>query len=304
MKIDGSVIAADIYQQLIQKVENIKRKGITPHLVIIYVGNNPASQTYITQKKKWGEYIRAQVSLVHYDENVNQNEVIQNIKHLNNDPKVHGIIVQRPLPSTISKSAITEAIDPKKDVDGFRSDSIFQVPVAIAVEKILEKICELELGLPAKQVNLLTLQAGNLERLGDKINSNFLIWLKSKSIVIIGKGETAGKPIINHLTKMGISSKIIDSKTNNPEELINKADIIISAVGKANIIKPDMIKKGAILIGVGQHLGTDGKLNGDYDSLEISEKASYYTPATGGVGPVNVACLFKNLLKHQKLTVN
>lgn len=135
-------------------------------------------------------------------------------------------------------------------------------------------------------------------------NDDFKNWLSSKKIAVVGKGETGGKPIIEMLRKMNIEPSIIDSKTKNKELITKKADIIISAGGKPNVIKPEMIKKGlpagrqgVILIGVGLHRGKDGKLHGDYDEEKIKNIASFYTPTPGGVGPVNVAMLLENLIK-------
>lgn len=260
MKIDGKQIAANILGDLKLRVQAL---NIVPHLAIILVGNDPASLAYVNQKKLKGEEIGAKINIKHISSNTSQESLLSTIKQLNNDNNVHAIIVQEPLPLYINLKKITEAIDPKKDVDGFHPKSKFKSPIFMAVLTLL------------KQINLTP---------------------QEKRIVIIGKGETGGKPIINGLKKMGIKPFIIDSKTPNPSSKTQNADIIISAVGKSNIVKPEMIKKGVILVSIGLHKGEDAKLHGDYNEEEIKDKASFYTPTPGGVGPVNVAMLLKNLL--------
>lgn len=271
MKIDGRKIAEGILEELKKRVENLKEKNIIPHLVVILIGNDPVSSSYVNQKKINAEKIGAKISIHQFSYSVTGKFVLGLLNDLNHLTSVHGIIVQRPLPKAIDKNKISLGIDPKKDVDGFHPASYFQPPLALAVLRILR----------------------SLLAQGD----SFIKRLKDKKIVIIGKGETGGKPIIDTFRKMGIDPKITDSKTPNPQSLTKKADIIISCVGKPNVIKPEMIKKGVILVGVGLYKGEDGKMHGDYDEEEIKNKASFYTPTPGGVGPVNVAMLLKNLVK-------
>ena len=201
--------------------------------------------------------------------------ILKTIEQLNNDSNVHGIIVQRPLPSQIVNSEITRAIDPKKDVDAFNPDSPYNPPVAEATLRLLEHIYS------SKRVDY----------------SNFNDWLNSQSIVILGKGETGGAPIIRTFEKMGVNYSLVDSRTPNPELKTASADIIICAVGKPYTVTPQNIKRGVILISVGLSKGSDGKLRGDYNEEEIKDIASSYTPTPGGVGPVNVAMLLKNLVE-------
>jgi len=267
MKIDGKEIASRMFGSLKPRIDKLKEHGIIPHLAIILIDKDPASVVYVNQKEIKGEKIGAKISVKRLSSDVSESKLLSAIEQLNNDNNVHGIIVQRPLPKNINSNAISLAIEPNKDVDGFHPNSKFQPPIALAVLKILKDISSLTRSHLAK--------------------------LK---IVVIGKGETGGKPIIDMLRKMNIEPSIIDSKTKNPEALTKKADIIISAVGKSDVVRPEMIKKGLILIGVGLHRGDDGKLHGDYDEEKIKNIASFYTPTPGGVGPVNVAMLLKNLV--------
>ena len=263
MKIDGKKIAADILHNLRPQVENLKKAGIIPTLAIILIGNDQSSKSYIKQKQITAEEIGAEIKLFHF-ESSSEDELVKLIENLNIDPKIHGIIVQRPLPKTIDKDLVSRVINPEKDVDGFNDESSFDAPVALAVIEILKSVGVSELA--------------------------------NKKIVVLGKGETAGLPVIKLLDKMELNFEVIDSQIENKETLIKNADIIISAVGKENIITPDLLNKNQILIGVGLFL-KDGKLKGDYNVSMIENKVKYYTPTIGGVGPVNVSLLMKNLVQ-------
>ncbi|HUQ85446.1 MAG TPA: bifunctional 5,10-methylenetetrahydrofolate dehydrogenase/5,10-methenyltetrahydrofolate cyclohydrolase [Candidatus Limnocylindrales bacterium] len=274
MRIDGKEIAEKIFENLKDRVGELEKKNVVPHLAVILVGANPASVAYVTLKQKKGEAIGAKVSLIRYETDVTTVKLADKVEELNNDPTVHGILIQRPLPPQIDVEKLELLTDPEKDVDGFHPDSPYTLPLPLAVVKILEEICVLK---------------------SEKINFN--TWLKSKNIVVLGKGPTGGGPIIKLLKKLGTHPQVIDSKTEDREELMKTADIIIGSVGRENVILPENIKKGVILIGVGILKGNDGKLKGDYDPEKIKDVAGYYTPTPGGVGPVNVAMLMVNLIK-------
>lgn len=260
MIINGRKIAKEVLDELKLRIQNLQ---ITPTLAIILVGDNPQSVAYIEQKELKATRIGAKVVIKKLDEKISENELLSLINDLNNDSSIHGIIVQRPVPN-ISSEKLDNAVTVQKDVDGFNSSSNFEPPIAKAIIKILKSV-----------------------------DKNFA----SKKIVIIGRGETGGKPIIKTFEKMGIDFSVVDSKTENPQLVIKSADIIISAVGKPNVLNSNNIKKGAILLSVGLHKAPDGKLHGDYDEKEIEQIVSYYTPTPGGVGPVNVACLLENLVE-------
>ncbi|PIR79712.1 MAG: hypothetical protein COU25_03930 [Candidatus Levybacteria bacterium CG10_big_fil_rev_8_21_14_0_10_35_13] len=268
MKIDGKKISEDILNNLKERVGKLKKKRVTPHLYIITFGKNPQTESYLKQKLLKAGQIGAKITIKRFLENSEENKILKLIETLNNDKEIHGIIVQRPLPKNFDNERISLAIIPLKDVDGFHPHSYFQSPVGLAVIKLIEST------IP---------------------NQDIHSFLKSKKIVLIGKGITAGKPIINLFRKLKIKTKVIDSKTRNKQKILKSADIIVSSVGK-KIITKDMIKKGVLLIGVGMHIA-DGKLKGDYNEDEIRSKAVFYSPTPGGIGPVNVTMLMKNLIE-------
>ena len=212
---------------------------------------------------------------------------------LTTDSSVHGVIIQRPLPPHFIEDEIKTAVIPEKDVDGLHPNPTFTPPLALAVMTILQEINKKE----AKPSFLSRVQF--LKRGKTFSHENFKKWLTSKNLVFIGRGEAGGKPIISHVEKIGIPHQVIHSKTQNREDILKTADVIITAVGKKDMVTPDMIKQGVILIGVGLHK-EDGKLSGDYDEEKIRHIASFYTPTPGGVGPVNVAMLLKNVVQAAK----
>ncbi len=277
MKLSGKDIAEKLYGELTERVEKLKKQNIVPHLVVILVGEHPASVAYVTLKQKKGEEIGAKVTVLNYKTSVTTEELEEKVKLLNIDPYVHGILIQRPLPDQIDVDKLEMTTDPQKDIDGFHPDSPYTLPLPLAVGKILEEICELQ-----------TTKRG--------VTDSFNQWLQKQNIVLLGKGPTGGGPIIKYLEKLSVTPHLIDSKTKEPEKLMKQADIVISAVGRENMVKAETLKKGVILISVGINRGENNKLHGDYNEKKIQDIASYYTPTPGGVGPVNVAMLMENLL--------
>lgn len=274
MKIDGKQIASQIKEELKTKVVALRRKKILPHLAVILVGTDPNSIIYIRRKQKLGEEIGVKVTVYRKDARKEKEELISLVKKLNKDKTVHGIIIQRPVPIAMDKEELDKIVTWEKDVDGFHPKSPFTPPVALAVIKLLEWVYAAANNNP----------------------NNFLPWLNKQKILIIGRGETAGKPIAKTFAKMKITFSVGHSQTNNLKELCLKSNIVISCVGKPNILRHTMINKKSTVIGVGLHT-ENGKLATDYNQEEIGAKAAYWTPIPGGVGPVNVACLFENLLK-------
>lgn len=274
MKIDGNKLTDKILTSLSNQVSSLH---LAPSLAVILVGDNPASESYVRQKQKAANSIHAEVKVIRYPQSVSRSVINETIEQLNNDSSVHGVILQLPLPPHFDVS-INESVDPKKDVDGFVPGSKFQVPVALAVEKILQKIYEVRFTKYEK--------------------NNFISWLLKQTIVVIGRGETAGKPIADYLIQQGCNVSVCHSQTSEKEKqrTLTNADIIISCVGKQRVVTPGGIKKGVILISVGIFRDSEGKLHGDYEEDEIRNIASFYTPTPGGVGPVNVACLLENLV--------
>ncbi|MGH7246233.1 MAG: bifunctional 5,10-methylenetetrahydrofolate dehydrogenase/5,10-methenyltetrahydrofolate cyclohydrolase, partial [Candidatus Levyibacteriota bacterium] len=278
MLIDGKQLAEKIIEDLTKKVRDLEQSsGIIPHLAIILVGDDPASIAYVGQKEKMGKQIGAVVSTYKYPLTISEKELLEHVEFLQNKTDIHGLIVQLPLPKHLDEQIVTNAVNREKDVDGFREDSLYPEPIAAAAIKILE-------------------EAHNLELEKGKTKTIFTEWLKEKNVVVMGKGKTGGKPIIDILKEYGVEPTVVDSKTKNASIITASADILVCAVGKGTFVHPGMIKKDAILLGIGMHRGNDGKLHGDYDGEEIKDKAAYYTPVPGGVGPVNAAELLVNVV--------
>lgn len=273
MKIDGKEIAKEILGELTIRVQKLKEKGIIPTLAIVLVGDNPESVSYVGQKELKATRIGAEVVVKRLKEGTSKSEILNLIFKLNKNPKIHGIIVQRPV-KDVSSQRLNEAVSPEKDVDGFNPSSKFDYPIASAVLMILEQVY----------------------RSNKKIDQ-FYDYLQRSQIVLIGKGETGGDPIIKTFKKHQIPFSIIDSRSVEPEKTLKFADIVISAVGKPGIVRPETLKKGVILVSIGLSKGADGKMRGDYNEEEIKNIASYYAPTPGGVGPVNVAMLLTNLIE-------
>jgi methylenetetrahydrofolate dehydrogenase (NADP+)/methenyltetrahydrofolate cyclohydrolase len=276
MKIDGNKIAARILEDLKEEITRLKSKNIIPTLAILLIGDDPASVTYVENKIKKAKEIGLTTKTFRFDNQVSLEEITEKINELNLNPEINGIIVQRPLPFE-GDGSFSNLVNAKKDVDGFRTDSNFGMPIAKAALEILKEIF---------------IQTNS--------KMEFIDWLKSKAIVVIGKGETGGKPIIEMLKKTEIEPIIVDSKTKNPGNVIGKADILISTVGKHNVVNANDVKENSIVIGVGIHKGEDGKLYPDYNQQEIESKVSFYSPIPGGIGPVNVAMLLENVVKAAK----
>lgn len=272
MKINGNGIAKKILAKLKDK---LKKLQITPKLAIILVGDNPISQSYVLQKEKKAKELGIKTTIIKLSSSgITKNLLKEKVGKLNNDNHTNGIIIQRPLPSQITSDFATNIIVKEKDVDGLRKDSLFESPMGQAVKEILNSIGVLTL-LKRKKINKFV----------------------SYKITIIGKGETGGRPVIDFFKKQGIEPVVIDSKTKNPQRLIKRADIVISTVGKSGVIKTKDLKKGVVLIGIGMHKNKEGKFEADYNQKEIEKVASFYTPVPGGVGPITVSMLLKNVVK-------
>lgn len=275
MKINGREIAEEIRSELKTQILKLKKQGIVPKIAIITLGPESSWETYVRQKIKVARELGIKVILVTF-ENPEEDKLLQTVREIDRDSNYHGLIVQRPMPSSISREKVINAISPKKDVDGFRPDSKFEVPVWLAVKRLIERSFE---------IRNLKFEIGNWSRL---------------SFVVLGKGETAGGPIARGLKKLGVEPQIIDSKTENPAENLRNANVIISCVGKSRVVTPENLKKDVVLIGVGTH-SEDAGIRGDYDEQEIEKVASAYTSTPGGVGPVNLSYLFKNLVEATSL---
>ncbi|OGG01855.1 hypothetical protein A2Z33_01225 [Candidatus Gottesmanbacteria bacterium RBG_16_52_11] len=280
MVISGREIADSILLSCRNRIKALAQRGITPALSVIFLGDDPASRSYISQKQKSAAEIGAQVTLRNLPPDTDRKTFGSIITALNSDRTVHGIIIQRPLPPEASEvRPLLNAVVPGKDVDGFVPESGFEPPVALAVGEILKDI----------QTSKFKLQSSNEDKL--------FPWLRTLNIVILGRGETAGEPIADYFRKNNCATSIVHSRTPHPEKNIRSADIVISCVGRERVITDTNIKTGVILISVGIRRDNSGKLRGDYDEAEIQDSAAFYTPTPGGVGPVNVACLMRNLVR-------
>ncbi len=280
MIIDGKKIADDILSRLTTEATTLKTYGIIPTLAVIQVGDDPASLAYIRQKQKAADRIGAKIILSHQPSDINKIQLKALVDQFNGDPHVHGLIIQRPIPPGLGDvSTILDSVTPRKDVDGFVNNSLFEVPVAAAV-------------LACIQVAYAHIQALHPEQ-----KNPFDIWLKTQCAAVIGRGDTAGKPIFTSLSARGCATSVIHSQTADPDTLVKKMVLVVSCVGKERVVTRQMVTRDTILIGVGIWRDSDGKLHGDYDEEEIKDIVAFYTPTPGGVGPVNVACLMQNLVK-------
>lgn len=273
MIIDGRAIASEILEDLKKRVAKLNKNSVTPTLAVILIGDAKASAIYVRQKELKAHEIGVEPKIFRFDAAVSNQEIETLVKKLDKNPQIHGIILQRPAPPQIKVEEIEEFISPVKEVDGFGTNSIYPVPVAAATLKMIENA---------------------YENLG--ANEPFLDWLKTKKVVVIGKGETGGRTIIQLLRKNGIEPLVVDSKTADRDAEIKKGDVVISAVGKKGIVTKMNLQKDAILVGVGI-FSEEGKTKGDYDAAEIENIASYYSPTPGGVGPVNVSMLMENVVE-------
>lgn len=285
--IDGKQIALDVRAGVAEKVAALKEKGITPCLAVILVGENPASVSYVTGKRKAlaeaGMMDRSEV----LPENTTEEELLALIEKLNNDKTVHGILVQLPLPKHIDEDKVIMAISPEKDVDGFH-------PVNVGNLVIGKKAF-----LPCTPHGIIVL----LERMG--------IETSGKHAVVIGRSNIVGKPVSLLLARKetNCTVTICHTGTKNMAEITKQADILVAAVGRPGTVTADMVKDGAVVIDVGVNRIPDAtkksgfRLVGDCDYAAVSEKASYITPVPGGVGPMTIAMLMYNTLEAAENTL-
>ena len=247
-----------------------------PHLVVVLVGNNPSSISYVTGKEKACEYVGIKNTTMRLDETINEEELVNLINKLNNDEDVDGILVQLPLPKHINEEKIIETISIEKDVDGFH-------PLNVA-NLWLKKECM----LPCTPKGII--------KLLEKAN----IDISGKNAVVIGRSNIVGLPISKLLLDRNATVTITHSKTVDLSNVTNKADILIVAIGKARFVKQNMVKEGAVVIDVGVNRDENGKLCGDVDFDEVEPIASVITKVPGGVGPMTITCLMENTIEAFK----
>lgn len=274
--IDGKAFAADLRETLKTQVAELEAKhSITPGLSVILVGEDPASQVYVRNKEKFAKECGFNSVTYRKPADITEEELLGLIDDLNNDPSVHGILVQLPISKHLNEERVLNSIDPLKDVDGFHPINIGQ----------------LSIGKP----NLIPCTPlGSLLLLQDKLGKD----LSGKHAVIVGRSNIVGKPMMQLLLSQNCTVTVAHSRTKNTKELCQAADIVVAAVGVPELIKGDWIKKGATVIDVGiNRIETaEGKtrLVGDVEFAGASENAEFITPVPGGVGPMTIACLLRN----------
>ena len=270
--IDGKAIAAGLYEEMLQEVEQMERQyGRRPGLAVILVGNDLASQVYVRNKEVAAKKVGLVSKPVRLPEETTQDELLEVIARLNADPTVDGILVQLPVPKHIDKDAVIAAVAPEKDVDGF-----FGMKSGFTLKQGYVAPCT-----PRACIHL-------IKAIGETI--------EGKHALVVGRGELVGKPVATLLLNENATVTIAHSRTRNLGEIARMADIIIAAVGRPHIIKGDMVKPGAILLDVGITRDENGKLCGDIDYEDAKTVAGWITPVPGGVGPMTIAMLIRNTL--------
>ncbi|MCD7862285.1 MAG: bifunctional methylenetetrahydrofolate dehydrogenase/methenyltetrahydrofolate cyclohydrolase FolD [Lachnospiraceae bacterium] len=278
--IDGKKISAEIKEEVKEEVQKLKSKGIAPCLAVIQVGEDPASSVYVRNKKKACEYTGIRFLHEKLPEETDQETLLSRLLEMNEDPSVHGILVQLPLPKHLDEQAVTRAISPAKDVDGFHpvnAGSLF-----LGEEGFVS--CT-----PAGVLQL-------LKRSG--------IEIEGKECVVLGRSNIVGKPMAALLLSENGTVTVAHSRTRNLRDVTRRADILVVAVGKPRFVDDTFIKEGAVVIDVGIHRNEDNKLCGDVDFEKVFSKCSAITPVPGGVGPMTVAMLLQNCVQAARGEMN
>ncbi len=285
--LDGKMIADQMKAEIAAEVQKIKSTGgKIPHLVAILVGNDGASETYVGHKEKACAQVGFSSTVLRFESTISEEQLLDEVRKLNNNPEIDGFIVQMPLPKHISDQKVIEAIDPKKDVDGFH-------PVNVG---------RMVIGLPAY---ISATPDGIIELL-----RRYKIETSGKHCVVLGRSNIVGRPIANLLSHKGTPGDctvtICHSRTKDIPSVTRSADILIVALGHAEFVTADMVKEGAVVVDVGiTRVKSDStksgwKLLGDVKFDEVAPKCSYITPVPGGVGPLTIVSLMKNTLKAAK----
>ncbi len=271
--IDGNALAAQLRGDVATRTAALKARGLTPGLAVVLVGDNQASQVYVRNKVKACTDAGLHSVLEKYEASMTEAELLARVDALNNDPSIHGILVQLPLPVHIDAHKVIEAISPAKDVDGFHVASAGALMVG-------------QPGFwPCTPYGCMKM----LESIGYS--------LKGKHAVVIGRSNIVGKPMAMMLLQQNATVTICHSGTADLKAMTLQADVIVAAVGKRNVLTADMVKPGAVVIDVGMNRDDAGKLCGDVDFAGVSEVAGYITPVPGGVGPMTITMLLVNTLE-------
>ena len=271
--IDGKELAKKIRANLKIECEELKKKNINSKLAVIMVGEDPASKVYVRNKSRACEDVGIKYEEYLLDSKITQKELIELIEKLNNDKTINGILLQSPIPSNLDINEAFRTISPEKDVDGFN-------PVNVGK-------------LVLNQDTFVSCTPYGIMKMFEEYN----IDLTGKNVVILGRGNIVGKPLIHCCLNKNATVTSCHSKTQNIAQKAKEADVLISAIGKANFVTADMVKDGAVVIDVGINRLDNGKITGDVDFESVKEKASYITPVPGGVGPMTIAMLMNNVIK-------
>ncbi|MDR2299327.1 MAG: bifunctional methylenetetrahydrofolate dehydrogenase/methenyltetrahydrofolate cyclohydrolase FolD [Comamonas sp.] len=272
--IDGKALSEQLRKEVAARAAVLKAKGVTPGLAVILVGDNQASQVYVRNKVKACEDVGFHSVLEKYDASMTEAELLARVEALNNDPSIHGILVQLPLPKHIDDHKVIETISPAKDVDGFHVASAG----ALMVGEVGFKACT-----PYGCMKM-------LESIGMKD-------LRGKHAVVIGRSNIVGKPMAMMLLAANATVTVTHSGTADLAAMTRQADVIVAAVGKVDVLTADMVKPGAVVIDVGMNRNAEGKLCGDVDFNGVKEVAGYITPVPGGVGPMTITMLLVNTME-------
>lgn len=271
--IDGVALSKQLRADVAQRAAALKARGITPGLAVVLVGDNPASQVYVRNKVKACEDSGLHSVLEKYEASMTEAQLLARIEALNNDPSIHGILVQLPLPAHIHAHKVIESISPAKDVDGFHVASAGALMVG-------------QPGFwPCTPYGCMKM----LESIGYE--------LKGKHAVVIGRSNIVGKPMALMLLQQNATVTICHSATRDLKAMTLQADVIVAAVGKRNVLTADMVQPGAVVIDVGMNRNDEGKLCGDVDFEGVKQVAGWITPVPGGVGPMTITMLLVNTLE-------
>lgn len=278
--LNGNEMSKQIREELKQEIQSLTDKGVQPGLAVILVGEDPASKVYVGRKAKTCEQLGVYSEVHKLLESTDENELLELIQQLNNNDRIHGILVQLPLPEHISEKAVIDAISPEKDVDGFH-------PVNVGNLMIGDGSL-----LPCTPAGVIEM----IKRSG--------ITIAGKHAVVIGRSNIVGKPVSMLLLREHATVTICHSKTANMKEVAKQADILVVAAGRAKMINKDYIKPGAVVVDVGINRLDNGKLAGDVDYDDVVEVAGHITPVPGGVGPMTITMLIKNTVEAAQQNMN
>ena len=275
--IDGKAVSASVRAQVAQEVQELKAKGLHPGLAVVIVGDDPASRTYVNNKKKACAETGIYSEEYALPATTTQEELLSLVRSLNEKPEIHGILVQSPLPNGLDEEAVIEEINPQKDVDAFHPQNVGRIMIG----NFHFLPCT-----PAGVIELIRSQG---------------IEIAGKRCVVIGRSNIVGKPMAMLLLHNHGTVTICHSKTRDLAEICREADILVAAVGRPKFVTENMVKPGAVVIDVGMDRDENRKLCGDVDFANVEPKAGYITPVPGGVGPMTIAMLLRNTVTAAKL---